>query len=62
MKNKKVKSINSDLFKVIDKDSLSNLGNIIGGATTKSGSTGWVCKDDKDGADAGPWTPPSASS
>jgi len=59
MKNNKVKSINSDLFKKLDGDSLSNLGNIVGGLAkkTKSGATGWTCKDDKDGKDDGDFKP-----
>lgn len=54
---KKVKSLDSKLFKTINTESLSAMGNIMGGKDTKSSATGWTCKDDRDGADAGPWTP-----
>lgn len=54
---KKVKSLDSKLFKKINTESLSAMGNIMGGKDTKSSTTGWTCKDDKNGHDAGPWEP-----
>lgn len=54
---KKQKSLKAELFNVIDMNSLMSPANIKGGKDTKSSTTGWTCKDAKDGSDAGPWTP-----
>ncbi len=57
---KKLESLNQNLFKNFEKAQISNLGQILGGKKTKSSSTGWTCKDDSNGHDAGPWEPKAA--
>lgn len=61
MEKKEVRSLKSNLFANFETSKIKKLFEIKGGTDpnmkkTKSSTTGWTCKDDKDGNDEGPWT------